>query len=292
MQEFQFFKMSDFSVEQINQIQMLEQLCKEFDRSSLRVGTDCLKEVGGDHAFLCRMDDQFVGFLSWHTIDAIEANINAMVHPDYRRRGILSRLAKLAAEEIKAQGIQACRIRVPSNSRPGVACVEHLGAQYNQSEFTMNLARFQAEAMKATNLILRPEEPQDFDFMVKCFSQAFGDSESWTIQYFQNTRDPECDTYIACDGLTPVGMVRVMHLQSGTAAIHAFCVLPSYQGRGYGREILARVVSILLDKPCAQVRLSVVTQNQRALGLYQSVGFEIFAENLYYVGGIEVIGGG
>lgn len=54
MQEFQFFKMSDFSIDQINQIQMLEQLCKEYDGSSLRVGTDCLKEVGGDYAFLCR----------------------------------------------------------------------------------------------------------------------------------------------------------------------------------------------------------------------------------------------
>lgn len=287
MQAFHVMKMNDFSIQQIDQIQKLEQICKEFDGSSLRVGIECLKETGGDHAFLCRMDDQLVGFLSWYTSDSVEANINAMVHPAYRSRGIFRCLFEHAAEEINAQGIQACRIRIPANSKPGVECAEHFAIQYRNSEFTMLLGRFQPEASNYSDLVLRPEETQDFEFVVECFSQAFGDSESWTSNYLQQTRGPERATYMAVDGLTPIGMVRVNHLSAETAVVHDFCVHPSYQGRGYGREILSRVVSILLGKPNTQVRLSVVTQNRRALSLYQSIGFEISAENHYCVSTIE-----
>ncbi|AOZ90824.1 hypothetical protein [Paenibacillus crassostreae] len=85
MQEYQIIKMNDFSSQQIDQIRMLEQLCKIFDRSSLRVGIESLKEKDGDEAFLCKIEDQLIGFLSWYTTDGIEANINGMVHPEFRR---------------------------------------------------------------------------------------------------------------------------------------------------------------------------------------------------------------
>jgi hypothetical protein len=48
MQEYQIIKMNDFSNDQINQIRMLEQLCKIYDKSSLRVGIESLKEIDGD----------------------------------------------------------------------------------------------------------------------------------------------------------------------------------------------------------------------------------------------------
>ncbi|MBT2291395.1 GNAT family N-acetyltransferase [Paenibacillus albidus] len=60
-------------------------------------------------------------------------------------------------------------------------------------------------------------------------------------------------------------------------------MIPSCQGRGYGREILVRLVNFLLTRGYSRIRLSVVTKNRRALTLYQSVGFEVTAESNYYV---------
>lgn len=74
--------MIDFSAVQIEQIRMLEQLCKNFDGSNLRIGVESLKTDGGDYAFLCHRRDQLIGFISWYTSDEIEANINGMVHPN------------------------------------------------------------------------------------------------------------------------------------------------------------------------------------------------------------------
>jgi ribosomal protein S18 acetylase RimI-like enzyme len=78
-------------------------------------------------------------------------------------------------------------------------------------------------------------------------------------------------------------MIRVNCLHTNTATIHDFCVLPAFQGRGYGRKILSRVVKFLESQEYSQTRLSVVTQNRRALSLYQSIGFDVSAESLYYV---------
>ncbi|MFB5760682.1 GNAT family N-acetyltransferase [Paenibacillus medicaginis] len=283
MNDYQIVKMMDFSAHQIERIRMLEQLCKNVDKSSLRVGVESLKAVGGDHAFLCLYGGQIIGFVSWYTSDEIEANINAMVHPDYRSQGIFRELMKRVIAELQRHGMQTCRFRIPANSQPGMACIQHLEADLSSSEFTMNLTRFPTDLTHPFGLAVRSAEARDFEFMVQCSSQAFGDSESWTRNYLLHTSDPERVTYIAWDNLSPVGMIRVNHISTDTAVIHDFCVLPLCQGKGYGREILACIVSMLLAKNCTQIRLSVVTDNRRALNLYQSAGFEISAESHYYV---------
>lgn len=290
MNDYQIVKMMDFSAHQIKRIRMLEQLCKHFDGSSLRVGIESLKADGGDHAFLCHHGDQLIGFVSWYTSDEIEANINGMVHPEYRRQGIFRKLLKSVVAELKARGIQKCRFRIPANSRPGITCIRPLGADLSSSEFTMNLSRLPTDEPHRTGLTVRQAEARDFEFMVQCSSQAFGDSETWTRSYFLHTNEPERVTYIALDGLTPIGMIRVNHIAANTAVIHDFCVLSSCQGKGYGREILASVVSMLLAKCNTHIRLSVVTENKRALNLYQSVGFEVSAEFHYYVAPVVNLG--
>ncbi|MCM3629730.1 GNAT family N-acetyltransferase [Paenibacillus glycanilyticus] len=284
MQDYQFIKMKDFSNHQIDQIRNLEQLCKTFDRSSLRVGIECLKEIDGDEAYLCNNDDnQLIGFLSWHTSDGIEANINGMVHPDFRRQGIFHGLLKRAASDIQTYGIQTCCFRIPSDSEQGSDCIRHLGASLTLSQFSMLLNQLQTTGSSShPDLVLRVGDDQDFEFMVTCFSQTFGNSESWSGNYLIRTQGPERVTYVALDGMTKVGMIRVNYVSAETAFIHDFCVLPSCQGRGYGREILSGTVRFILDQKCSQVRLGVVTQNRRALNLYQSIGFEVSAEFNYY----------
>lgn len=283
MQKYKIIKMNDFSNYQIDQIRMLEQLCKVFDRSSLRVGIESLKEIDGDEGFLCKNEGQLIGFLSWYSSDGIEANINSMVHPEYRRSGIFRELLERAASEMQRQGILTCRFRVPSNSESGIDCIRHLGADFSTSEFSMTLKNVEDTKLCSTDVILRLAEEEDFEFLVKCSSQAFGDSESWTRKYLSHTREPSRITYIAKDNLTPIGMIRVNCIDTKTAVIHDFCVLPAFQGRGYGRNILARVVKLLLSQDYSLIRLSVVTQNRHALSLYQSTGFDISAESLYYM---------
>lgn len=223
------------------------------------------------------------GFLSWYTSDGTEANINGMVHPDFRRKGVFNALLKRALPDMQAKEIQVCRFRIPFNSKPGVSFIKHLGANFHTSEFSMNLNQFQTDASNHSAFILRLAEDQDLEFMITCSSQAFGDTETWTRNYFVRTREPERVSYIASDNLEPIGMIRVNYVNRDTAVIHDLCVLPLHQGKGYGRKILHGVVKLVLEQKCSTIRLGVVTDNRRALHLYQSIGFEVTSEFHYYV---------
>ena len=50
-------------------------------------------------------------------------------------------------------------------------------------------------------------------------------------------------------------------------------VLPSWQGRGIGRDVLARACRMLRADGRSRVTLEVETENEHALGLYTSSGF-------------------
>ncbi len=59
-------------------------------------------------------------------------------------------------------------------------------------------------------------------------------------------------------------------------------VIPSYQGKGYGRLITQFALNKALSKGINKIETSVVEWNTRALKLYQSVGFSIIQTTHYY----------
>lgn len=280
----QITKMNDFTEQHIKPIRELEEYCKIFDQSSLRVGIDSLKEKDGDEAYLCHLNDQLIGFLSWYSSDGAEANVNAMVHPEQRRQGVYRTLLRQALTEMHSHDIQTCRFRIPADSQPGLDCICAMGASLNSSEFTMKISQLSDVRDEGSQRItLRTADDRDVEFMVRCLAEAFGDTEVWTRNYLSRTTEATRVTYIAMKGTSPIGIIRVNHLNSATAVIHDFSVLPACQGRGYGREILMKTVALLLEQKKTQIRLGVVTENRHALQLYQTVGFGIVAEYQYYV---------
>ncbi|WP_375103154.1 GNAT family N-acetyltransferase [Paenibacillus sp. RS8] len=278
--------MMDYSREQIATIESLEEICKQFEKINLRVGIEHLVKDHGDHAYLCHHNERLIGFLSWYTSDGTEANINGMVHPDYRRQGVFRSLLGRAKQDMSLQGIHSLRYRVVSGSSSGEGFVLHMGASHDSSEYSMSYLNLTNKNERLDSIILRPEEDKDFDFVTTCFSAAFNETMEWTHEYLTHTREPSRVTYVALRENTPVGLIRTNNLGNGTTVIHDFCVLPVFQGQGFGREILIHVVDLLLSIPFTHLRLGVVTDNEHALNLYLSAGFEITAEFHYYVGGV------
>jgi ribosomal protein S18 acetylase RimI-like enzyme len=69
---------------------------------------------------------------------------------------------------------------------------------------------------------------------------------------------------------------------AATAGIYGFAVDPTRRGQGIGREVLRQVCTGLFDEGCSEVHLEVEVVNERALGLYTSIGFEQRATEDYY----------
>ena len=78
-----------------------------------------------------------------------------------------------------------------------------------------------------------------------------------------------------------VGTLRLSRGE-GSGGIYGFVVDPQQQGRGIGRDVLARACRLLRAQGCERVHLEVSVDNERALGLYTSTGFAQEATEDYW----------
>lgn len=274
------------SRQQAADITALEQLCSDADSVQLSADLEHLVKEDGDHALLCYRGNQLIGLLSWFASEGDYAQINAMVHPDYRREGVFRSLLQQAKKDIAPLAVHRLSYRVPSSSQAGLRAAQATGADFERSEYSMLYAHTESRGPVPADVHLLPSLPEDFEFMVSCSSQAFGDSEDSTREYFLQTNEPERITYIAWAGSRRIGLIRVNYVNEATAFIHNFCILPACQGQGYGGKVLRQTVDFLLQKNYSSIRLGVVTENKRALDLYLGAGFKINSEYKYYSGSL------
>lgn len=89
--------------------------------------------------------------------------------------------------------------------------------------------------------------------------------------------------------VTLVGMIRLETEENGTRkSIYSLYICPDMRHHGLGPRLLRQAIEEAARAPLvAEVRLSVVTKNERALALYHSVGFRVcgIEENTFCVGG-------
>ena len=77
------------------------------------------------------------------------------------------------------------------------------------------------------------------------------------------------------------GTIRVTR-HAADASIHGFVIDPELRGRGLGREALRQVCGQLATQGAARIGLEVEVDNERALTLYTSVGFEPITTEDYF----------
>ena len=77
--------------------------------------------------------------------------------------------------------------------------------------------------------------------------------------------------YLALDGDTVVGLVRLVGDGFSSVFVQDLIVLPSYQRQGIGRDLMKEALGDYKD--AYQVQLA-TEQTEKTLGLYRSLGFE------------------
>lgn len=72
----------------------------------------------------------------------------------------------------------------------------------------------------------------------------------------------------------PAGLGGVRYLDTEIAEVKSMYVAPAFRGTGLGRQILARLDQIALERGCRAVRLDTSDYLTPAVGLYRSAGYE------------------
>ncbi len=89
-------------------------------------------------------------------------------------------------------------------------------------------------------------------------------------------------TLLALSGAEPVGLLIAMEGFSTFQAkplmnIHDVAVVPSMRGKGIGKQLFAALEEEARRRGCCKLTLEVLSGNERAIKVYQRLGFEPYA---------------
>jgi len=222
-------------------------------------------------------DGQLLGFLGIYGSGRKVFEITGMVDPGARRRGIARALFDAALPIVMARGVSRVLMVVPRASEAGRAFARRLDMSYEHSEHAMRLGGRPAET-GGPELALRQAFVDDIPKLSDLYRDGFGDDGYVDPARLESERSR---TLMIERGGIVVGTIAIVR-DGGRGAIYAFVVDAAQRGRGIGRQALRQVCQELFDAGADHVDLEVEVENDRALGLYTSVGFSLVATDDYY----------
>lgn len=274
---------------ELAEIRLLAERCNEYEKLDIKLNWNILatREPDQTNDFLYYEGGALVGFLPLYSFNSAEAEISGMVHPDYRRRGIYTALYRQARAECQRRGLVKMLLIVEPASPAGQAFARALGTSYDHSEYKMVLEEPRLPARIDERLSFRSATLTDLPLLAHITAVSFHipeDDVNWYVA--DRLGQAENGFYVGeLDGVV-IGKIDVSFSSQG-GHIYGFGVLPEYQGRGYGRQMLARTIQEILSRGQQPVTLEVAVENKHALSLYHSCGFQETSSYDYYAIAVE-----
>jgi ribosomal protein S18 acetylase RimI-like enzyme len=266
----------------------LEQRVVAADGGRLKLEWNTLRARPQDQVndFLWWSDDrQLLGFCGMYIFGGSRPEIAGMVDPEARRRGIGTALLDALRDNCRERGIAQVLLVVPRPSAAGRSLALRSGGTLDHSEHALLLDGEPTDGPTDPELSLRTATVDDAEAVGHILKAAF----EWLpddLPGMLRRNDDRERTLIAELRGEPVGTVRIT--QDGqTGGVYGFAVDPGQQGRGIGRDVLRRCCRMLRADGMHRVGLEVAVENERALGLYTSIGFRPVSTEDYYALSIE-----
>jgi ribosomal protein S18 acetylase RimI-like enzyme len=268
------------STEHVSQVRALAGSCEERDGYSMEarldLGTLETRPEGSFSDVLWYESGQLVGFAGMNSYgDPSEVEATILVHPEFRRRGIGRRMARVVVRECQKRGVRRLLVVVPQESREGAGFAHMMGTRHSHSEYTMDLdvTRIPSFETIHDSVELRLAGVEDVPIMAAIVAPAFTEPTQEEEQALVRLmKDSMRTTYLATQDGRPVGVIQSA-VSDGRAFIMHFAVRSEMQGRGIGRQMLLAIVRGLLNSGGKWITIKVETENQNALSLYQRCGF-------------------
>jgi ribosomal protein S18 acetylase RimI-like enzyme len=223
--------------------------------------------------FVWRVDGRVVGYAATYGFGGADTEVVAMVHPEFRRRGIGTALVGAAVDFVQRGRFERALLVVPRTSHGGQALARRFGATFSHAEAAMTLQEAPPDTLgPGAGLDVRAATLADVPVLGQIGSVAFGSpvEEAMAISRSSILATGRTIQLFSYHG-TDVAMISVA--SEGThASIAGFAVRPEWQGRGFGRAIL-RWVAGRLAATGHSVSIEVDITNARAANLYLETGF-------------------
>lgn len=263
------------------------------------VGDQVLRELAHDRTrhLLATVDDRVVGYLNLAPAGADDpAMAELVVHPQARRRGIGSAMARTAL----AEGGAGARVWAHGNLEPARALASTLGLVIVRELLQMRRPLVDLPPLRELPAvrIATYSGPDDDAEILRVNNAAFSwhpEQGGWTEREIDERRnepwfDPE-GLFEAFDEQT--GRLLGFHWtkvhDADVGEVYVVGVDPEAQGRGLGAALTLVGLHHLADRLTASsqptVMLYVEADNSAAVNTYRKLGFEVFGVDAAYAAG-------
>lgn len=262
-------------------INNLQKLCIATDQTALKLEleyklnrfegkSDNLNKI---NEFMFYDNNVLVGYIGICSFGGDNLEVNGMVHPEYRRKGIFSMLFSLVKDEWSKRNSKNMLVLSDNRSISGLEFIRNAGSVYDHSEYEMYLKAYTKTDLSVSNIVIRQATIQD-SLEIARQNCIYFDIEYKEEDVVIDSEDDEIVfTYLAEIDNKIIGKVKV-EVNDYVGGIYGLGVLPEYRCKGYGRDILTWAIEKLKEMNAKEIMLQVSVINKNALKLYKSCGFE------------------
>ncbi|HDR6312907.1 TPA: GNAT family N-acetyltransferase [Bacillus cereus] len=272
---------------EIQQMKDLARICGQHDQidysSDLHINFLTARNNEEIYDFLFYDDTQLIGTLSMYDFERpTKLELIGFVHPNYRKQHIGTTLLQTAMKEIQKSEADEALLIMNGDSASGKEFAKRMKLPYLYSEYSMEFKAKEVQKTTKNTIQLTLASSESLLDLIELSSKAFGDSAENTAIWLQKMmHSPSHQVYSALTDEKVIGTITVSKQEQSTT-LSGFAVHPSYQGKGYGKDILKSMVHTLITKGISIIELDVETKNNHALNLYTQCGFEMKTKHDYY----------
>ncbi|MEG0541562.1 MAG: GNAT family N-acetyltransferase [Angelakisella sp.] len=223
--------------------------------------------------------DRLVAFLSFFIPTQQEAEISAVTHPDFQRRGYFTELLNAAKSTLLAHKIKKILFVLEPKSKSGLGVLKTFqGNCFERSEYRMSL----------DNLDNVPSwDPLQF-FEVDQSNKALFQEVLRQIHPDMEDQDNYVEAVVNSDTRkgyiayreTPIGVFNINY-EDGNAFLYGVGIAEKHRGNGFGKQLTGYAIAQGL-KNAPKVVLDVDSDNPTAFHIYKKCGFQIDFQVDYY----------
>ncbi|QEE15455.2 GNAT family N-acetyltransferase [Promethearchaeum syntrophicum] len=174
-----------------------------------------------------------------------------------------------------------------SNSAPFDNALEHMGYHPIQYLLEMHLTDFiqttPVDLPLDVSILQKSGEPDNYHLYVDLINKSFigsfeflpakAESSKKIFQIRKNQFDIE--VFYVKNQQQPIGVsVFFVDAQKKIGTIYSVGILPEYRHRGIGTKLLEATIQTAKNQGCKTIQLDVHVDNEKALNLYQKLGFQ------------------
>ena len=267
----------------VHQVRELERVCQEHDQLKGSLFLDPSLNVSPEAPCLIAAyeEDLLVGAMTFFAPTLEEAELVALTHPAFRRRGVFLALLKAAAEQAKALGIPDFLLVCEPQSADGAAALHGFHLQPDHTEYALRYDRSLSPDRLAIpeGLTLHRATHEDLADMSRISSESFSEEAERAERFLSLALESETRRqYLARLNGEPVA-IGALGYDNGEATLFGLGVRTSLQNRGIGRGLVALLLREALAQGAKDILIEVDNTNARAHHLYLSCGF--YPEAIY-----------